>query len=188
MPLFTVVAAAVEPVSLDELRAQCRIDDDDTTENSLLQTYLTAAREYCEDHTGRHFAEKTLGWVGCFPACLASIELSTDLNVVLSVEYQNTDGDTISLPATDYCVDSVSLYGAVIPLKAWPGTLANHPQPVTIKFTCCQDAISGAAKQAILLLASHWYQFREAVLIGSISSETEFSVHSLLSGSKVVKI
>ena len=44
---------AALPLSLAELRAQCRLTDDDgTDENALLMSYLRAATEYVEQYTG----------------------------------------------------------------------------------------------------------------------------------------
>jgi uncharacterized phiE125 gp8 family phage protein len=44
---------AALPLALAELRAQCRLTDDDgTDENALLMSYLRAATEYVEQYTG----------------------------------------------------------------------------------------------------------------------------------------
>ena len=45
MPLTLITDATVEPVTLDQAKVQCRVDDDITTDDDLLQTLITAARQ-----------------------------------------------------------------------------------------------------------------------------------------------
>ncbi|MCJ8337578.1 MAG: head-tail connector protein [Pseudomonadales bacterium] len=188
MPFFVVEQPTVEPVSLNDLRAQCRIDEDFNEEDELLKTYIIAAREYCEEYTGRHYAEKTLGYLGKFPAGQGHLELTPNINEVLFIEYLDSAGGNTSISADDYIVDLVSICGAVVPLTDWPATKANHPQPVTIHFECGGGECKHVVKQAILLLASHWHQNREGSVIGVASKEAEYSVHSLLAGQRVVNL
>ena len=188
MPFFVVEQPTVEPVSLDDLRAQCRVDEDFNEEDELLKTYLIAAREYCEELTGRHYAEKTLGYLGKFPAERNCLELTPNLKEVLFVEYLDLKGLNVSLLPAKYIVDRASICGAVVPLKEWPAVKINHPQPVTIHFECGGGECPAVVRQAILLLASHWYQNREGSVIGAPSTEAEYSVHSLLSGQRVINL
>ncbi|MCV6612440.1 MAG: head-tail connector protein [Amphritea sp.] len=186
MPITTVDPAINEPVTLSEVRAQCRIDDDITAENGLLQSYITAAREYCEQQTGRHFAEKTLRYSGVFDN--DGIELCPGLTEVLYVEYLDPQGATKQLSAGSYYIDRVSLVGSVLPLRGWPAVLANHPHPVTVEFECGGQDCPTPVKQAILLLVAHWYSNREAGSFGGVSTEVAFSVSALLQSYKVVRI
>jgi len=188
MPFFVVEQPTVEPVSLNDLRAQCRIDEDFNEEDELLKSYIIAAREYCEEFTGRHYAEKTMGYLGKFPAGQASLELLPNTNEVLFIEYLDAAGLNTSIPTEDYISDLISICAAVVPLKDWPIAKVNHPQPVTVHFECGGGECRAVVKQSILLLASHWYQNREGSVIGAPSKEAEYSVHSLLAGQRVVNI
>ncbi len=183
MPFFIVEQASVEPVSLDELRAQCRVDSDITDENSLLESFISSAREFCEEHTGRVFAPKKIGYSGRFPAGKI-LELKPDLVGVESIKYCSSAGDEITFNDADYFVDKASLYGAAVVFSSWPSTKANHPQPVTILFNCGNEECSKSVKQAILLLSHFWYENRGA----KASKEVMDSVTALLSGSRVQKI
>lgn len=51
---------------------------------------------------------------------------------------------------------------------------------------CRVHDIPEVIQQAMLLLIGHWYENREAVLMGMVSKEVEYSVKSLLSLDKVV--
>ncbi|HAX3559374.1 TPA: phage gp6-like head-tail connector protein, partial [Escherichia coli] len=46
--------------TLEELRVQCRIDDDNEQENSLLMMYLAAAREEAEKFLNRTLYDETV--------------------------------------------------------------------------------------------------------------------------------
>ena len=48
----------VEPISIDQARMQCRIDDD--VEDELIAQKIRSAREWVERHTGRVLAQRTL--------------------------------------------------------------------------------------------------------------------------------
>ncbi|BBB29372.1 head-tail connector protein [Neptunomonas japonica] len=192
MPIITLEPATTEPVTLEEVRAQCRIDGDITDENTLLQGLISTAREYCENHTGRHFAAKTLHYIGNW--CANKIELTPNLKTVSFIQYRDHNNEQQSFPDTKYYVDSVSLVGAVIPLSTWPSTYPTHPQPVTIEFEVGDTDESGnsscpyGVKQAILLLVAHWYENRSAVAFSGTSKEVEYSVSALLSPYRVLNV
>lgn len=192
MPIITLEPATSEPVKLAEVRAQCRIDSDITEEDVMLEGLISAAREYCEHYTGRHFAFKTLHYIGNW--CAGRIELSPNLKAVSFIQYRDTDNNEQSLAEAGYYVDSASLVGAVVPLAAWPSTYATHPQPVTIEFEVGDVDETGdstcplTVKQAILLLVAHWYANREASTVGVVSKEVEFSVSALLSSHRVLNM
>lgn len=57
--LTLVTAPATEPVMLSDARAHLRIDDDDTSQDSLIQTLIQAAREYIERILGRALVTQT---------------------------------------------------------------------------------------------------------------------------------
>ncbi|EPU4659893.1 head-tail connector protein, partial [Escherichia coli] len=46
--------------TLEELRVQCRIDDDNEQENALLMMYLAAAREEAEKFLNRTLHDETV--------------------------------------------------------------------------------------------------------------------------------
>src|SRR4051812_29149332 len=58
MRLVVVTPPAAEPITLDEAKAQCRVDT--TDDNALLTSLIVTAREYCEHVTRRAFINRTL--------------------------------------------------------------------------------------------------------------------------------
>lgn len=47
------------------------------------------------------------------------------------------------------------------------------------------DPLPAAVEQAVLMLAAHWYENREAAVVGATASTIPFGVHQLLSPHRV---
>lgn len=63
----------VEPVSLEDAKLHIRTVCGDTSEDSaIIQPIITAAREYCENVTGRAFARQT---INAYPIGLSLIHI-----------------------------------------------------------------------------------------------------------------
>src|SRR4051794_38841367 len=58
--VFTLaIAGADEPVSLADVKAQCRIETANSDEDALLANYITAARQHIETLTGQVLVRRT---------------------------------------------------------------------------------------------------------------------------------
>lgn len=152
-------------------------------EDELLLGYLKAAREYCEEFQERSYCEQTWeltmdGW----PEGGGDIKLERGPWIsVDSVQYTDYAGAVTSLAENiDYVVSLPR--GILRPTygKTWPSTTLHVIDPIVIQYTAGMARIPQRVQQAILLLAAHWHENREAVLIGSISKELEFAVKALL--------
>jgi len=171
-----------EPVTLAEARTQCRLDGDITDEDTLISTILIpAARRYCEQHCQRPLlSEDLMQWRGQ-PA--PRIELAAGLVAVESVNYMDADGVEQTLPPARYYTDTAEHIGTVQLLGGqWPAMQLHHPKPLRIQYRAGwpTDAVPADIKQAMLLLIAHWYDNREAVVIGTITSNLDFAVAALL--------
>ena len=187
MTLVLVTPPAVEPVSLDELKAHLRINADQNDEDALLQHYLTTARKYAENYTWRAFITQT--WrvsFDCFPCKIEAPR--PPLQEVTSLQYVDTAGDTQTLDEDLYQVDADSQPGRIIPAygQSWPSIRSGTLNAATVTFEAgygdSPDDVPEEIRQSILFLAAHLYEQREAVVIGAgISIETvPFAVESLL--------
>jgi uncharacterized phiE125 gp8 family phage protein len=56
--LRVLTAATVEPVTLEEAKLHLRVDTD--AEDTMIQSFISAARDYCERETGIALASQTL--------------------------------------------------------------------------------------------------------------------------------
>jgi len=122
----TVTGPTVEPVTVQEARLWCRIADDDTTQDAMLQLLIIAMREKAEELTGRAFPLRTLELImDAFPADDDPIELPyPPLSSVNYVTYVNVDGvdQTMGGSPDAFLVDTGSYPGRLMPLFAgtWP--------------------------------------------------------------------
>jgi uncharacterized phiE125 gp8 family phage protein len=184
MPIKIITPPAAEPVTLTEAKAQCRVDisDDDT----YIGTLITAARMYCEAIDWRAFMPQTIElWLEGFP-CDDEIELPRPpLTSISKIEYYDTAGTARTLATTVYEADTISTPGAAH-LKynqVWPSDLLRDYNAVCVTYVAgyaSAAAVPQTIKQAILLLVGHWYENREASLVGTISKPLEFAVTQLL--------
>lgn len=162
----------------------------DTTEDDLISALITAAREYCEGYTGRALATQTIeAYPPCFPR-KNEIEIPyPPLQSVTSVKYTDSSGTETTMTAdTDYIVDADSNVGRIVLPYAgtWPTATLYTVNPIKIRYVAgyyASNPIPKMIKQAMLLLIGHWYESREAVLIGqgTMSKKIEFAVDALLS-------
>lgn len=184
----------VEPVSLQQAKAQCRVEYDN--DDSLIQGYIIAARQMVEKMMNRSIFNRKMrltldyfpwpGWqtvtgsshdayLGWYFRSL-SIRLPKPATFsVDKISYLNDQLQTIVIDPSNYTVDLISEPARIFPAPGytWPYQNQYIPGQVMIDFT---SGTYGDGVQvnncpqtivlAILLLVSHFYNNREA------SSET----------------
>lgn len=187
MGLVVVSPPVEEPVSLADVKAYLRVDLLD--EDQLIQSLITAAREYVELYTGRVLVTQTLRLtLNSFPVGESPIVLPRPrLQRVESVTYTDVDGLTQTM--TGYIVDTTAEPGRLShpPGSSWPDT-NGQLNAVTIDYVAgygFADDVPKAIKQAMMLLISHWYDQRAPVVVGKITSELPFAVSALLDSYRV---
>lgn len=149
-----------EVVTLDEAKAHLRINPDDDSEDQLIiLPLISAAREYCENYTGRAFA-------------LQSITALMD------------DAGTYMLPRCPVkSIESVTVGGEAVAFVA-----ETRRGTVTVGETNCLITYTAGGqtpflvRQAMLLLIGHWYANREAVVAAStaVPHEIEIAAQAML--------
>lgn len=170
MNLRVTVQPAEEPSSLNELKAHLRIDGSD--EDNLLAGYLTAARIQCELEARRAFVTQTLQLKLETWPCKDRLALPRPpLQSVTSIGYIDVNGGSNTVSASDYIVDANGepghiylAYGAT-----WPSTTLQPGPSITITYIAGYgdpEDVPQTYKQAIQLLAGHYYENREAAVIG----------------------
>lgn len=186
MPLVLVNAAAEHPVTLDEVKEHLRVDftDHDTHISSLIE----AATGHLEKRCRRAFV--TQEWRLELSAFADDIEIPLPpLAAVDQIDYTDADGNSQTLAASIYNVDTASTPGRVLRDEAsdWPET-KTVPGAVRIAFTAGYGAASnvpGDIKAAIKLMVGHWYENREAVIVGQAASELPMAVDALIAPYRV---
>ena len=169
-------------VSLEEIKSQARVAHDE--EDTLLARLVDAATRHVEQRTRRALITQT--WrlsLDEFP-CEAIYVPRPPLIAVSSIAYIDEEGDSQTLSSALYRVDAARHPGRITPAwgESWPVALA-IVNAVTVTHTAGYGSspsdVPEDLRHAVLLLASHWFDERGAVLVGSISKTIEFAVESL---------
>jgi uncharacterized phiE125 gp8 family phage protein len=184
--LSIVTPATNLPVSLDAARRNSRIDT--TDEDQRLTELIRAATAYVQKHTDTALITQTLSWkLDQFPVQIKAIYLPIwPVQSLASISYTDVSEATVSMDLTTVATRIPTRGKARIARKkwlAWPSTL-DTPDAVDIRFIAgfgsTEASVPEEFKQAILLLVSHWFENREAVLTGTASKEVEFAVSSII--------
>ena len=182
------------PVSLDEAREHLKIPSEDTGENSLLHLMIQAATDTAEKVTRRCLLSRSyeLG-LDSFPSG-REIELpKPPLVSVTSIKYLDGDGNEQTLSSTAYTVDTGTKPGRIWlnEDETWPNTY-DVPRAVYITYTAghaSASVVPATIRMAILLMVGHWFENREAVVVGPTGlriKEVPLSANMLLEQNRIM--
>jgi uncharacterized phiE125 gp8 family phage protein len=184
MALELVTGPTQEPVTLTEAKAQLRLDIPD--DDGLLAGYLIAAREYIEGQIKRDLVTKTWDYVidGTWPVRGYRQYIRLPVNPVqsvVSVKYVDDSGATQTLDPSLYTVAARTSYSYITPAYdvVW-NTTRRVPEAVTVRFVSGYTECPQDLKVAVMLLAGHFYENREAVSVRAVH-EVPFTVDALIS-------
>jgi uncharacterized phiE125 gp8 family phage protein len=194
--MFSLILPPVAiPLSLAEVKAQCRIEDN--AEDALLMAYVRSAADYVETTTGLKLISQDWAYqIDGFPDRCAWIKLpSAPLLSVASVSYLDPLGAWQTLASSVYLVRGIgSVQPGGIALadgQSWPSTsrgIGSVIVTATYGFGPDWNHVPEAIRQAIAMLAAYWFAQREAAAIGSDAgpvSHVPFSVRELLQSYKL---
>lgn len=154
-----------------------------TDEDAIIQGLINGAYQYAEHYTQATLATRTKTLVlDGFPSGSDAIELPwSPVTAIESLEYIDPAGNEQSLDAETLRLDTRSIYPLLAPQwgSQWPST-TDEPESVTIAATAGQTETPPDVEVAVLLLIGHWYENRESVVIGTITSEVPMGVDMLL--------
>lgn len=128
--LRCVVQSVVEVVSVDDFKRHARIDH--ATEDPLLASYVTAARQYAEEVRGRAYCQQL--WQLSLNSFTQSLRLlPCPVQQVLSISYLNDQGTRTTVDPTTYATDLTSEPATVFaasgycwPYFEWPSGRWQH--------------------------------------------------------------
>ena len=177
-----------EPVTLAEAKAHLRVTASD--ENDLISALIVAARQYCENLSGRTLAPRNfLQTLDRFPDGGGDITLRrSPVTAVASVYYYSLETtNTLMVLNTDYRLDLQQIPARIrLPLGTtlWKNAYTTD-DAVRITYTAGAVSAPTAAKQTILLLVGHWFENRESVVIGGGGREIDCTVSSLMDSFRI---
>lgn len=188
MPPVVVTPPVAEPISLAELKLAAHITH--TDEDAFITRVIKAARIRYELDTGRQLMVATYDWflpcfspreyVGVIPdgRTISTRLMQRTFEIPLpplvsidEVEYYDTAGVLTILPVSVYAAKTSSEPGKIynLPNQEWPDLEDDRIEDVVrIRFTAGSATAADVPeddKQAIYLLAQHWVENREAVVL-----------------------
>jgi uncharacterized phiE125 gp8 family phage protein len=169
MALTLLTPPAAEPVALADARAHLRLDA--TEEDALLGSLLTAARMAVE--AAARYALLPQSWrltLDDWPTQPVEIPLAPVLTLD-AVRVATIGGSMLTIDPAFYEVDTTGTPPRLAARRgqAWPMP-ATRLAGIAIDFTAGHAAaaeVPAPLKQAILLLAAHWFENREPVPLGA---------------------
>ena len=160
-------APATEPVTLTEIKAHLRVDH--TADDTLLGSYIQAARETIESWTARRMITRTEKlFLQEFPASGVIVIPAAPVSAVTAINVLDEELAATPFAATNYVVDLNSPLARVA-LKfgaCWPTLSADRKpvNPIEVTFTsgyANAAAVPETLKTAVKLLVGHFYENRE---------------------------
>jgi len=187
-------APAVEPVTLDQMKAHSRIDDFD--DGDLIGLRIKAARRWVGSFTHRALISRTYTYkIDSFPnSTTAVIELpGGNTQSVTSIAYLDADGASQTWAASNYITDLTS-QPALIGLafdKDWP-SIREWDLPITITYVAgygdASAAVPAELQAAVKLIASELNENREESITGSPVTGVLWSASRLADAYRIHRI
>lgn len=173
-------------ISLGEAKTHLRLEQDFTEEDGLIQSLVDAAVLNLEHNTGRALRVREESLV--LDRWAAEVVLPWwPVQSIVSITYVDPQGLTQQL-------ESMALDLRQFPAKlrpaqgeTWPDLMQGH-EVVEIRVNVGMDALPEDLKRAALLMVGHLYENREAVVIGTITSELPMAVEYLLHPYRIMRL
>ena len=156
-----------EPVTLNDMKAHLRLFHND--EDTIIGSYITAARSYCEEVLSRAMITQTILYtMDRWPSRNRILLPRAPLISVTSVQYVDDDNNTETFANTNYVVDTDNEPGMIVLRsgETWPDETLFPENAVRITFQAGYGAaadVPATFKQAIMFLVAHYYKNREEV-------------------------
>lgn len=184
-----VPAILTEPITLAVAKAHLRVDI--TDDDALILSLIIAARRYLERRTGYWMvARSAIMECNGFPIRGGDIVFPVrPVNSVQSVSYL-PDGATALVTLASSAYRLVNTGTLVHRLRLPYGTTEWQTtgfaeDAVRVAFTAGDNRVEENMVQAALLLVGHWYENREAAVVGTISGPVAFTIDALAGMSAV---
>lgn len=186
MAVRLITQPEVEPVTLARAKEHLRVDH--TADDELIQAMIEGARRFAEKFMQRSIITQT--WelvIDTFPVNEIMLPFPP-LQSVVSIKYDDANGNEQTLGTNGYDVDNVSEPGWVVPVTTgWPSTIFEGINSVRIRYVAGYSPsadspdnlianVPPSINSAILLHLGSLYAQRESFVIGTIVADLPDSV------------
>jgi uncharacterized phiE125 gp8 family phage protein len=182
--VLTLASAPDALLTLEDVKQHCRVDGtaDDVYLTSLIAT-ATAALDGPNGMLGK--AIVTQSWSLRRERLLGKERLQIPLlpfQSVTSLKYYDADNAQQTATLSDYIIFGNQERGYIEPVTAWPA-MYDRPDAVEMVFVSgygTKASVPSTIKHACKMLVAHWYEAREAVVMGATPLEVPFTVEALV--------
>lgn len=188
MGLVIVTEPEIEPITLDDIKNDLKVDIDLVEDDYLIRGFVKAARRWVEKIGALALITQTLNYtLDAWPEG-DTIKLPRwPVQSVSSIKYYDTASSENTLSSAAYFVDTIGQPARVVlnSDQSWPSTTLRPANGVILEFVAgfgdTEDEIPETLKHGIRLLVSHWYENRGAVATsGGVPKVIPFGVEALL--------
>ena len=175
----TLTVAPVEkPIALNMTKAHARIDHDD--DDIYVEGLIDAAIARVDGYTGilgRCMITQT--WSQTFPKWGTGLRLSLPDVQSVVLKYRDDNDDEQTIPSSHYEIVEDAQSAVVIYRDAFvtPSLNSDRYAPVTAEMTAGYgdqpDDVPAAIRHALYMLVGHWYENRETVAGGAMTTVPE---------------
>lgn len=182
-----ITAAASNVLTTSEVKEHLKVDT--TADDTLIDNLIIAATNSCQEYTNRFFIETEITQYGDKWSDVAELFKSPVIADLFNILYYDTNGDPQVLATSKYTLDNISQPARLAPApgESWPDIIDGF-NAVEVNYkvgTRLAANVDNAIKQALLLTIGHWYQNREAVIVGRQVNEMPMSAKYLLDQYKI---
>lgn len=175
-------APSEEPVTLTDIKLHLRVTA--STEDTLLNSLITTARERCEEVSFRSLVTRTVDiYLSTWPIGGVIQLPMPPVQSITSVTYTDVDGATGTVSASSYYLATARGSLVLKPGASWPTAELQPVEGIKVRYVAgygAAAAVPGWAKHAMRLLVAHWYMNREAITVGTVGHETPEGAMALL--------
>jgi uncharacterized phiE125 gp8 family phage protein len=183
--LKLITPPVIEPVSIDDVKSNCRVELDFVEEDHLFSRWIRAGRLEAEKYLRRALITQTweISFNG-FPE-MPIIVPRAPLRSVSSIKYYDTDNVEYTIAAANYYVNADIQPGMITHAYsvAWPSAVLRGLNSVKIQYVAgygnTPDDVPENITDAIILFATHRHENRAA------ESEIPKTFYHLLDSSRV---
>jgi uncharacterized phiE125 gp8 family phage protein len=162
---------ASQPIMLDDVKEHLRIDA--TDEDVVVTGYVSAATQWAEEFMNRALVTQTWKlYLDEWPANGVITLPRPPLVSVTSVKYTSDAGVEATFTSTNYHVDIVTEPGRIV-LKStasWPSTVLADINGIVVEYVAGYTVVPQAIQQALRFMVGHYYENREAYVLGNIQA------------------
>jgi len=181
-----ITPPSVEPMTKAEVKLHLRVDH--TTDDTLIDSLIIAARQRVENVTWRALVTQTLELtLDAWPEGNKIDLPRPPLQSVTSVTYTDSAGAAVVWGSANYQVITQGTPGRIVPAYgvSWPSVTLRAANGIAVRYVAgygLAAAVPDLLKAAIKLLVGHWYENREATVVGAGMTATPLplAVESIL--------